>query len=68
MNAQWVPSSTGLPHEGEPVEFFLDGRDTAMEGTYVHQAFRSRWTEYDVGRVCNWRSAALESCPTASAC
>jgi len=55
MSAQWVASSAELPHEGEPVEFLLDGRDVAMDGTYVHQIFRSHWSDYDVGRVRNWR-------------
>lgn len=57
MSAQWVASSAELPHEGEPVEFLLDGRDVAMDGTYVHQIFRSHWSDYDVGRVRNWRLA-----------
>jgi len=55
LHAQWVASSAELPHEGQPVEFLLDGRDVAMGGTYIGQTFRSHWTEYDVGRVRNWR-------------
>ena len=55
MCAQWVASSAELPHEGEPVEFLLDGRDVAMDGTYTRQMFRSQWSDYDVGRVRNWR-------------
>jgi len=55
MGAQWVASSAELPREGEPIEFLLDGRDIAMDGTYSGQLFRSHWTGYEVGRVRNWR-------------
>src|SRR5690242_7223254 len=44
MDAQQVGNCAGLPHEGEPVEFVLEGRDVAMNGTYVAQTFRSRWS------------------------
>jgi hypothetical protein len=57
MTVEWIASSLGLPHEGEPVEFFLDGRDVALEGTYVRQIFRSRWNGYEVDRVNTWRSS-----------
>ena len=57
MSAQWVASATGLPHQGESVEFMLDGRDVAMDGTYDRQTFRSRWSGYDVQRVRSWRLA-----------
>jgi hypothetical protein len=55
MSAQWVTSATGLPHQGESVEFMLDGRSVAMDGTYDRQTFRSRWTGYDIQRVRTWR-------------
>lgn len=57
MSAQWVTSATGLPHQGESVEFMLDGRSVAMDGTYDRQTFRSRWTDYEVQRVRTWRLA-----------
>ena len=57
MSAQWVTSATGLPHQGESVEFMLDGRNIAMDGTYDRQTFRSRWSGYDVQRVRSWRLA-----------
>jgi len=57
MSAQWVTSAAGLPHNGQPVEFVLDGREVALVGTYVQQTFRSRWSGYDVQRVSTWRSA-----------
>ena len=57
MSAQWVTSATGLPHQGESVEFMLDGRSVAMDGTYDRQTFRSRWTGYEVQRVRTWRLA-----------
>ena len=61
MSAQWVTSASGLPHQGESVEFMLDGRSVAMDGTYDRQAFRSRWTEYDIQRVRTWRLADAHS-------
>jgi hypothetical protein len=61
MSAQWVTSATGLPHQGESVEFMLDGRSVAMDGTYDRQTFRSRWTEYEVQRVRTWRLADANS-------
>jgi hypothetical protein len=71
MSAQWVTSATGLPHQGESVEFMLDGRDVAMDGTYDRQTFRSRWTGYEVQRVRTWRlvdanSAEAHSEPSAT--
>jgi hypothetical protein len=57
MSSEWIDSSAELPHEGEPVEFLLEGRDVAMDGTYTHQSFRSHWSVYEVGRVRNWRLA-----------
>jgi hypothetical protein len=59
MSSQWVESATGLPHNGQPVEFVLDGRQVAMIGTYLRQTFWSRWSGYDVQRVRTWRSADM---------
>jgi len=61
MSAQWVTSATSLPHQGESVEFMLDGRSVAMDGTYDRQTFRSRWTGYEVQRVRTWRLADANS-------
>jgi hypothetical protein len=61
MSAQWVTSATGLPHQGESVEFMLDNRSVAMDGTYDRQTFRSRWTGYDIQRVRTWRLADVNS-------
>ena len=61
MSAEWVASSAALPHDGEPVEFVLDGRKVAMDGTYARQTFQSRWSGYDVQRVRTWRPADVES-------
>jgi len=60
MSIEWIASSSGLPREGEPVEFVLDGRDVALDGTYVHQLFKSRWSGYEVDRVRTWRSSELQ--------
>lgn len=57
MQGLWIASSTGLPHNGEPIEFLLDNREVALDGTYDHQTFRSRWAGYEVDRVKTWRSA-----------
>jgi len=55
MCDSWVPSSAALPREGQPVEFVLDDRAVAIDGTYARQIFRSRWTEYEIARVRTWR-------------
>jgi hypothetical protein len=67
VHTQWITSSTGLPHEGQHVEFMLDGRDVAMEGAYVRQIFRTRWTGYDIERVRTWRSAGSDACSSLTA-
>jgi len=59
MPTAWVASSTALPPEGESVQFVLDGREVAMDGTYTHQTFQSRWSGYDVQRVRSWRPASV---------
>ena len=61
MSAQWVRSSIGLPHEGESVEFVLDGREVPLAGTYLQQTFRSRWWGYETQRVRTWRPADMDS-------
>jgi hypothetical protein len=57
MHTPWTTSAAALPHEGQHVEFLLDGRDVAMEGAYALHVFRTRWTGYDVLRVRTWRCA-----------
>lgn len=59
MNASWVRTSSALPCEGQPVEFFLDNRNVAIEGAYTRRVFQSRWTSYDIERVSAWRIVAL---------
>jgi hypothetical protein len=56
-SAQWIPSSTALPHDGDAVEFVLDGRKVPLDGTYTRQTFNSRWSGYDIQRVRTWRVA-----------
>ena len=56
MMMRWVPCSDSLPRDGDPIRFLLDSRDTSINGTYASGAFRSRWTDYDVGRVRSWRA------------
>ena len=48
MNAQLAIQPAGLPDEGERIEFILDGRDVAIDGTYIQRTFRSRWSGYTV--------------------
>lgn len=57
MYAPWVTSSAALLREGQPAEFVPDGKEVAMDGTYVQRTFRSRWACYEVKRVKLWRSA-----------
>ena len=61
MSTDWVASSTGLPNEGASVEFVLDHRNVAIDGTYTRQVFHSRWSGYEVERVRTWRSAEPDS-------
>jgi hypothetical protein len=56
MMMRWVPCSDSLPRDGDPIRFLLESRDTSIDGTYARGAFRSRWTDYDVGRVRSWRT------------
>ncbi len=56
MFAEWIHSSNGLPREGQQIEFLLECRSVAMEGSYTHHAFRSHWAEYAVDRVHSWRN------------
>ena len=65
MNIDWNHSSNGLPREGQQIEFLLDHRSVAMEGTYVRQAFCSHWTEYTVDRVRSWRDQ-VQKCDRAA--
>ena len=67
MYTQWVGSAAGLPREGQPVEFVLDGRDVAMDGTYGARTFHSHWSVYPIERVRSWRPAELDSFGTALA-
>lgn len=55
MAIEWIASSAALPAEGKAVEFVLDGRNVAIEGTYIRQTFQSRWSRYDIQRVRTWR-------------
>jgi|GEM_PF-2582533 len=57
MNARW--DNSGLPHEGQSVEFLLDDRKIPIDGTYARQAFQSRWSGYPLDRVRSWRSADM---------
>lgn len=61
MGSQWTPTSEALPSEGRNVEFVLDSREHAMTGTYRGCAFVSRWSEYAVGSVRQWRDASVEA-------
>jgi hypothetical protein len=61
MNAPWVRTSTALPRDDQPIEFVLDDREVAIDGTYARQLFRSRWNSYDVERVGAWRLGGSSS-------
>lgn len=57
MSIQWVTSATALPVEGDRVEFHVEYREIPLAGTFVGNAFRTRWSDYDRGRVRSWRVA-----------
>jgi hypothetical protein len=65
MYADWNRSSNGLPGEGQQIEFLLDYRSVAMQGTYIHQVFHTHWAEYDIDRVRSWRDLGTECDPAA---
>ncbi|HEY6543684.1 MAG TPA: hypothetical protein VIZ64_02175 [Dokdonella sp.] len=56
MSVQWVSCSDSLPREGDLIRFLLDRRDASIDGIYARGSFRSRWNDYDVGRVRSWRT------------
>lgn len=60
---QWVSSSSSLPHAGEPIRFLLDERTVSIDGEYAGGVFRSRWGEYDVGRVQSWCASDTRVAP-----
>lgn len=66
MRVQWIENTSGLPQEGQAVEFVLDGREVAMGGTYVERTFRSHWSGYPIERVSFWRPASSNSRDSAS--
>ncbi|HSN38940.1 MAG TPA: hypothetical protein VLT92_01985 [Burkholderiales bacterium] len=66
MPAQWIENTSGLPQEGQAVEFVLDGREVAMGGIYVERTFRSHWSGYPIERVSFWRPANFDSPDSAS--
>jgi hypothetical protein len=57
MQTQWIFSSTFLPRTGEPVDFMLEDRGQPIHGTFADGSFRSRWADYDAGRVKSWRGS-----------
>lgn len=61
MYDDWIQISAGLPTDGEQIEFLLDGRSVAMQGTYTLPAFHSHWAEYGVDRVRRWRKLSNAS-------
>ncbi len=67
MYTQWVGSAAGLPQEGQPVEFVLNDREVAMDGTYGGRTFHSHWSGYPIDRVRSWWPAEFDSCGTALA-
>lgn len=68
MDVQSAIDAVGLPQEGEPIEFVLEGHDVALNGTYVEHIFRLRWSGYAVERVRSWRSAHEERVFVAPLC
>lgn len=56
MDAEWVQTSRLLPSDGQVVQFVLEHRDLAMTGVYNRSRFASRWSQYDVTAVREWRN------------
>jgi hypothetical protein len=61
MYTDSVKREAGLPQEGQSVEFILEGREVAMDGTYAERTFRSHWSDYAIDRVRSWRPADFHS-------
>ncbi len=59
MKSDWTPTSEALPPDDCEVEFVLDHRDMAMAGTYRQRMFASRWSEYEMTAVREWRLAPV---------
>ena len=57
MNCNWMPTSEALPPEGGNVEFLLESRSVPMSGRYRDGLFVSRWSEYGIDMVHQWRDA-----------
>ena len=57
MKPDWIPTSQALPPEDCAVEFVLDHRDMAMSGIYRQRMFASRWSQYEMTAVREWRVA-----------
>lgn len=51
MSALWCACAVSLPPEVDAIQFRLERRNAFVIGTYVPGFFRSRWAEYEVGRV-----------------
>ena len=56
MSHGWTPTSEALPQEGGNVEFLLESRQVPMSGRYQGGLFVSRWSEYAVDAVHQWRA------------
>ncbi len=64
MHDDWTPTASGLPREGNVVEFVLDTRFHPIRGTYLLGHFESRWAKYAPPNVRQWRTVSLTSAAT----
>jgi len=57
----WIATSEALPHEGDAVLFVVEHREIVLGGIYTACTFKSRWSCYSPGDVCEWRKLDVEA-------
>lgn len=68
MHDDWIPTASGLPSEGNVVDFVLDARFHPIRGTYLLGHFESRWAKYAPPNVRQWRAVSPASAAMPSGC
>lgn len=58
--SSWIATSQALPREGDAVLFVIEHRDIVLCGIYAACTFKSRWSCYSPGDVCEWRRLGVE--------
>lgn len=60
MTEHWTATADALPGENQYVYFLLDHHEVPIAGVYTLGGFRTRWADYDGGRVKCWCPAMIE--------